>query len=247
MGSGGGGGGTGERGGGARRRTRQPTRPTTAPAPKPIVTDVREAALGKKAEVGVRYTPSGATIGKVSDYRPGGVSPGEVMATVGAGAVGGLAGRTDVTVEGLGDLAKRINVGQLPAGEIKIPGAGTVAMNVLNIAGKKMATTTLEKLVAGEKAVTDPSGRIMGTVGEGGAYTGRTDFKPTTIMAAGEPEPVRADVTPEITPEITPEVTALADETVLGRGRRRTKRAGPAGTMEEIGVLVRGGSPRATV
>jgi hypothetical protein len=120
-------------------------------------------------------------------------------------------------------------------------------MNVLNIAGKKMATTTLEKLVAGEKAVTDPSGRIMGTVGEGGAYTGRTDFKPTTIMAAGEPEPVRADVTPEITPEITPEVTALADETVLGRGRRRTKRAGPAGTMEEIGVLVRGGSPRATV
>jgi len=84
-------------------------------------------------------------------------------------------------------------------------------------------------------------------------FSGQSGYGPTgvkeskTIMAAGEPEPVRADVTPEITPEITPEVTALADETVLGRGRRRTKRAGPAGTMEEVGVLVRGGSPRATV
>ena len=84
-------------------------------------------------------------------------------------------------------------------------------------------------------------------------FSGQSGYSPTgvkideTILAKSEPETVRADVTPEITPEITPEVTALADETVLGRGRRRTKRAGPAGTMEEIGVLVRGGSPRATV
>lgn len=84
-------------------------------------------------------------------------------------------------------------------------------------------------------------------------FTGKSGYTPTgvkideTILGKGESETVRADVTPEITPEITPEVTALADDTVLGRGRRRTKRAGPAGTMEEIGVLVRGGSPRATV
>jgi hypothetical protein len=224
-------------------------------------------AAEKLKEVGVKYTPTGATIKTTTSMVPGGISPGAVSATIGAtgapkGAtpkeveayrgkvVGALAGRTDVTTEGLGDLAKRINVGQLPAGEVKVPGVGTAAMNILNIAGKKMATTTLEKLVAGEKAVTDPSGRIMGTVGEGGAYTGRTDFKPTTtILAPSEPEPetVRADVTPEITPEITPEVTAMADDTILGRGRRRTKRAGPAGTMEEVGILVRGAGPRRTV
>jgi len=214
-------------------------------------------AAEKLKEVGVKYTPTGATIKTTTSMVPGGISPSAVKAAVGgtAGigaskAAAALAGRTDVTVEGLGDLAKRVNVGQLPAGEVKVPGVGTAAMNILNIAGKKMATTTLEKLVAGEKAVTDPSGRIMGTVGEGGAYTGRTDFKPTTtILAPSEPEPetVRADVTPEITPEITPEVTAMADDTVLGRGRRRTKRAGPAGTMEEVGVLVRGAGPRRTV
>jgi len=222
----------------------------TPPRPKTSVNRQAQrpkAAMTKQAEVGVRYTPSGATIGRIGDYRPGGVSPGEVTATVGAGAVGGLAGRVDVTKEGLGDLARRINVGQLPAGNVSVPGAGTVALNILNIAGQKMAKTTLEKLVAGERAVTDPSGRIMGTVGEAGAYTGRADFRPSTIMAAGEPEPTRPDSAPAVTPEITPEITPLADETVLGRGRRRTKRAGPAGTMEEFGVLVRGAGPRATV
>jgi len=84
-------------------------------------------------------------------------------------------------------------------------------------------------------------------------FTGKSGYTPTgvkideTILAKDEPETVRADVTPEITPEITPEVTAMADDTVLGRGRRRTKRAGPAGTMEEVGVLVRGAGPRRTV
>lgn len=43
--------------------------------------------------------------------------------------------------------------------------------------------------------------------------------------------------TPE--PEVTPEVTPESDEpTVLGRGRRRSKRSGQAGTiMEEYGAL----------
>ena len=42
---------------------------------------------------------------------------------------------------------------------------------------------------------------------------------------------------PEVTPEVTPEV--IPDETIIaGRGTRRTKRAGQAGTiMEEYGAI----------
>jgi len=41
------------------------------------------------------------------------------------------------------------------------------------------------------------------------------------------------EITPEVTPEIIPD-----DVTVLGRGRKRIKRAGQAGTiMEEYGTL----------
>ena len=41
---------------------------------------------------------------------------------------------------------------------------------------------------------------------------------------------------PEVTPEVTPEV--VPDETIVGRGRKRTKRPGGAGTiMEEYGVM----------
>lgn len=42
---------------------------------------------------------------------------------------------------------------------------------------------------------------------------------------------------PEITPEVTPESDEVAS-TIVGRGKRRTKRSGQAGTiMEEYGVM----------
>ena len=83
-------------------------------------------------------------------------------------------------------------------------------------------------------------------------FSGQPGYGPTGVKIVEGPrerEPVRADITPEVTPEVTSEITPLADatETVLGRGRRRTKRAGQAGSVEEFGVLVSGAGPRATV
>lgn len=53
-------------------------------------------------------------------------------------------------------------------------------------------------------------------------------------MLGGTPPPTPE---PEVTPEVTPEV--IPDETIIaGRGTRRTKRAGQAGTiMEEYGAI----------
>ena len=54
-------------------------------------------------------------------------------------------------------------------------------------------------------------------------------------MLGGTPPPTPE---PEVTPEVTPEV--IPDETIIaGRGTRRTKRSGQAGTiMEEYGATV---------
>lgn len=266
MGSGGGGGGGGNSrptAGKSRARTRQPIRPTAPPKPKPIQRDVTKAASAKRAEVGVKYTPTGATIKTTTSMTPGGISPGAVRATLGAAspeaakagsrlakAEGALAGRTDITTEGLGDLSRRINIGQMPAGRVTVPGVGSAALNVLNVAGQKMASTLLDKLIAGEKAVTDTSGRIMGTTDKGGTYTGRPDFKPSpTILSTGRDEP-RPDVTPAVTPEVTPEVVAddmQAGLTAQESRRRRTRRFGGAGTFEEKGILMAGAGKRPTV
>ena len=53
-------------------------------------------------------------------------------------------------------------------------------------------------------------------------------------MLGGTPPPApEPEVTPEVTPEVVPD-----DSTVIGRGTRRTKRPGGAGTiMEEYGVV----------
>ncbi len=60
---------------------------------------------------------------------------------------------------------------------------------------------------------------------------GTTDEERRAILSGDMPTPEPA-VTPEITPEIVP------DETIVGRGRKRTKRPGGAGTiMEEYGVM----------
>ena len=56
----------------------------------------------------------------------------------------------------------------------------------------------------------------------------------------------RADITPERTPEITPEVIPNDEPITTRYARRRTKRAGQAGTiMEGFGVLTRAPSKRA--
>jgi hypothetical protein len=138
----------------------------------------------------------------------------------------------------------------MPAGRVTVPGVGSAALNVLNVAGQKMASTLLDKLIAGEKAVTDKSGRIMGTTDEGGTYTGRPDFKPSpTILSTGRDEP-RPDVSPAVTPEVTPEVVAddmQAGLTAQESRRRRTRRFGGAGTFEEKGILMAGAGKRPTV
>ena len=266
MGSGGGGRGGGSSrptAGKSRARTRQPIRPTAPPKPKPIQRDVTKAASAKRAEVGIKYTPTGATVKTTTSMTPGGISPGAVRAALGAAspeaakagsrlakAEGALAGRTDITTEGLGDLSRRVNIGQLPEGRFTVPGVGSTALNVLNAAGKKMASTVLDKLIAGEKAVTDKSGRIMGTTDKGGTYTGRTDFKPSpTILSTGRDEP-RPDVTPVVTPEVTPEV--VLDDVQSGftaeeSRRRRTRRFGGGGLVEEKGILLSSTGKRPTV
>ena len=60
----------------------------------------------------------------------------------------------------------------------------------------------------------------------------------------------RQPVQPVQTPEITPEVIPDEEETILARGRgtRRTKRAGQAGTfLEGYGALQRGKGSRSVV
>ena len=58
-----------------------------------------------------------------------------------------------------------------------------------------------------------------------------TDEERRAILSGDMPTPEPA-VTPEVTPEVVP------DETIVGRGRKRTKRPGGAGTiMEEYGVM----------
>jgi len=60
-----------------------------------------------------------------------------------------------------------------------------------------------------------------------------TDKEERRAMLGDAPPPAPE---PEVTPEVTPEV--VPDETVIGRGRRRSKRSGQAGTiMEEYGAL----------
>ena len=61
---------------------------------------------------------------------------------------------------------------------------------------------------------------------------GTTDEERRAILYGDMPTPE-----PEVTPEVTPEV--IPDETIIaGRGTRRTKRAGQAGTiMEEYGAI----------
>ena len=60
-----------------------------------------------------------------------------------------------------------------------------------------------------------------------------TDEERRAMLGDTPPPAPEPEVTPEVTPEVVPD-----DSTVIGRGTRRTKRPGGAGTiMEEYGAI----------
>ena len=175
----------------------------------------------KEARTGRVSTPADFSAG-VAKAKSRGPSPGDVMATF--GAVDGMnrdvvaanvAGRPGLNVSNMGNLATRARVGQLPEGRVTIPGVGSAALNVANIAGKKMASSLMKtiagdaptikdgKVSYGATVVTDSGtgsatryGNIAGVV-EGGRYTGRGDFDPdltvTGPVMAAKPTRARGD------------------------------------------------------
>lgn len=91
-------------------------------------------------------------------------------------------------------------------------------------AGRKVAAEVFEEVIEKpvKKVATETFDVVM-----------NTDKEERRAMLYGTPPPAPE---PEVTPEVTPEV--VPDDTVIGRGRRRSKRSGQAGTiMEEYGAL----------
>ena len=134
-----------------------------------------------------------------------------------------------------------------------VPGAG--ALSLVTQFSKEQQARELRR---GGEMVTDDKGNYQGVIGKnflgGRVFSGTPDFDPIGGGTSGSddnPPPVqRVDVTPEVTPEITPEIIPDEQETILtrGRGTRRTKRAGQAGTfIEGYGALQRGKGPRSVV
>ena len=175
----------------------------------------------KEARTGRVSTPADFSAG-VAKAKSRGPSPGDVMATFGAVdgvnrdvVAANVAGRPGLNVANMGQLATRARVGQLPEGRVTIPGVGSAALNVANIAGKKMASSLMKtiagdaptmkdgKVSYGTTVVTDSGtgsatryGNIAGVV-EGGRYTGRGDFDPdltvTGPVMAAKPTRARGD------------------------------------------------------
>ena len=233
----------------------------------------KKIAAEKKAEVGVKYTPvstpkggvkTEASIMKTSPKsgelaRKTGVSPSDVLATVGTlptvdrdTAAANIAGRTDVNVATLGDLARRARVGNIPSALV-----GTIPGALLNIIGGARTTNMLEKLAKDQPTigadgrinystsiVNDARGGISGLVT---TKDGRTRYEGLESLNPSYKEPENKD-TPAITPERTPEViedevnevSADGDSTIVGRSKRRTrgKRSGLGGRTDEYGILV---------
>ena len=275
-------GGSGTSGGGTNIGGTKPIRATGAPRRTEadrFRDNAAQAAVRSQAPIGSRPTPSGSgfrdlqnTIGLAEQSRQRreaerqgfsaeerrmraperGLSPGEVLATVGSSGYGQaasakLAGRTDISVQQLGNLASRANIGQLPemrVGGVVVPNVST---NVLNVIGRQRATGILDRLIAGGTPVTK-DGFIQGVTSQDGSYFGRSDTAPNQTLLSGQPQG-RDDVSPEITPEVTPERDdePIITNPVLGRGergRRRTKgsRLGGATNLDTEGILLRTGT-----
>lgn len=116
------------------------------------------------------------------------------------------------------------------------------------------APKKIEKTVSkGLKKVTKGVGDVFETVVEKpikkiGKETfdivaGTTDEERRAMLYGEGMDPTSPEVTPETSPEVVPD-----DNTILGRGRRRTKakRSGAAGTLEEgFGITYAKPSPKA--
>ena len=147
-------------------------------------------------------------------------------------------------------LEKQAEKGQI---NVPIPTMGSIALNTIGgLAGLQQA----RELRRGGEMITDDKGEYKGVVSTnilgGRVYSGDPAFDPisrgTTSGDDSSPAPVtqRADVTPEVTPEITPERIENDEPITTRYARRRTKRAGQAGTiLEGYGVLTRAPSKRA--
>ena len=111
-----------------------------------------------------------------------------------------------------------------------------------------------KELRRGGEMITDKDGAYKGVVGENflGArvYSGDPSFSPIGNNADNGSnndviKQTRADVTPERTAEVTPEVIQNDEPITTRYARKRTRRAGQAGTiMEGYGVLTRPASKR---
>lgn len=225
MGSGGNGGG---RDGGSVNQFEINRRPT----PRPDLGLAKE----KMREVGVKYTPTStpgggvrteATIMKTGPSgelaRKPGVSPGDVMATVGTlptvsadVAAANIAGRTDVNVASLGDLARRARVG---SDLTPVPTPGSVGLGSI---GRATAMDVLTKLATDRSAevVKDVRGGVAGVKTEGPVsgstvYTGRPAPAP-----APAPESVRLDAEPTPPPVAVQEE---APETIMAAATKRAR------------------------
>ncbi len=132
-------------------------------------------------------------------------------------------------------------------GQIKVPvpTVGSVAINTIGSLARQQQARELRR---GGEMILGPGGEYKGVVREG-VYSGDPDFDPISggPQEGDDSTPVqRADITPERTPEITPEVIPNDEPITTRYARRRTKRAGQAGTiMEGYGVLTRAPSKRA--
>jgi hypothetical protein len=146
-------------------------------------------------------------------------------------------------------LEKQAEKGQI---NVPIPTMGSIALNTI---GGLAARQQAAELRRGGEMITDDQGEYKGVVGTnflgGRVYSGDPAFDPisrgtTSGDDSSTPVTQRADITPEVTPEITPERIENDEPITTRYARRRTKRAGQAGTiLEGYGVLSRPASKRA--
>lgn len=148
------------------------------------------------------------------------------------------------------ELEKKAEKGQI---KVPVPTLGSVALNTIGTLAMQQQAKELRR---GGEMVTDDKGEYKGVVGTnflgGRVYSGDPAFDPmsrgTTSGDDSSPTTVtqRADITPEVTPEVTPERIENDEPITTRYARRRTKRAGQAGTiLEGYGVLSRPASKRA--
>jgi hypothetical protein len=140
----------------------------------------------------------------------------------------------------------------LPAGEITVPGVGTAALNLLNLAGKKSAMSILTKIAKDEPVikdgkvtystdiVKDDRGSVVGIVEPGliegtKVYSGRPEFNPLAAPEPEqEPEPIAAPIEPVV--EDVTQDTLLAPTKKRARATRSKRFAGET-LLEGGGVL----------